>query len=243
MDATKAKASHSPPPLATGQTIYHPVFGKGEITAIEPGSQHARAGIRFEGVGYKWIVADQQHLRAEPPPVQAAVAAAPSNRSDKHMGPEPTAVPQQIVRTTMPSPRDAQAALSKRRFLSLLTKALPLTLIPSSARPDHVQTRAARKLTILETRIAGFAYYAGPQNLHHMAPEQPLLLKRETENPYDAKAIAVYWQQQKIGFVPRRHNAALSKLLDANETITAAVAEIQTQQEWEPLFFHVILEA
>ncbi|WP_158281489.1 HIRAN domain-containing protein [Sediminitomix flava] len=39
-------------------------------------------------------------------------------------------------------------------------------------------------------------------------------LKREKDNPYNAKAIAIYFEDYKLGFVPRNENDELSKFCD-----------------------------
>lgn len=37
-------------------------------------------------------------------------------------------------------------------------------------------------------------------------PEHPATLQLEPENEFDYRAIAVYWKQHKMGYIPRRHN-------------------------------------
>jgi hypothetical protein len=81
----------------------------------------------------------------------------------------------------------------------------PYTLLPEK-----------QAVTLLETGIAGFQYYEGPVLLKVMNKHDELRLLREPENKYDASAIAIYYRNQKIGFIPRIHNAVLSKLMDKN---------------------------
>ena len=45
-----------------------------------------------------------------------------------------------------------------------------------------------------------------------------LELVREAENKYDPKAVAIYYKDYKLGFVPRGENEDLSHFLDMGHT-------------------------
>jgi len=62
--------------------------------------------------------------------------------------------------------------------------------------------------------IAGFTYYNGVDVFEDLKIGKELLLKAEPENPYDPNAVAIYYQKDKLGFVPRDKNDALSKFLN-----------------------------
>jgi hypothetical protein len=68
-----------------------------------------------------------------------------------------------------------------------------------------------------------------------------LQLVREPENEHDACAIALHWNGEKIGYIPRDENALLSRLIDANAL--ELVAEIthlnKAVQPWENLHIAV----
>lgn len=72
-----------------------------------------------------------------------------------------------------------------------------------------------RKIYLQQFFVAGFKHYRGMQLLSHMQVNDLLELKREPENMHDLSAIALYWQQEKIGYVPAEQNEILAKLLDA----------------------------
>lgn len=61
--------------------------------------------------------------------------------------------------------------------------------------------------------LAGATYYDLPLVFKQMEIGDQLTLKAETDNRYDEFAIAIYYQEHKIGFVPRDCNEHLSKLL------------------------------
>ena len=41
-----------------------------------------------------------------------------------------------------------------------------------------------------------------------------LLLARERENRFDPHAVAIYFNEHKLGFIPRGENELISKMLD-----------------------------
>jgi len=62
--------------------------------------------------------------------------------------------------------------------------------------------------------IAGFTYYDGVDVFNDLKIGTKLFLKKEPKNPYDPKAVAVYYQKTKLGYVPQAQNEVLSKLLN-----------------------------
>lgn len=54
--------------------------------------------------------------------------------------------------------------------------------------------------------VAGFQYYNGEQMWHQIDIGDEVTLVRRSNNPYDSKAIEIYWRDKKLGYVPRAHN-------------------------------------
>ncbi len=61
--------------------------------------------------------------------------------------------------------------------------------------------------------IAGFSYYDGVFAFNDMKVGSELVLKLEEDNKYDPKAVAVYFKNHKLGFIPRADNDIFYKLL------------------------------
>lgn len=61
--------------------------------------------------------------------------------------------------------------------------------------------------------IAGFTYYDGALVFSKLKIGKKLKLKLEEDNKYDARAIAIYYKDSKIGFVPKTENRIIYKLL------------------------------
>lgn len=88
---------------------------------------------------------------------------------------------------------------------------------------------SAQEVRILVQRspLAGFRYHKAADVFDHLQPGEPLDLVREPGNPYDANAVRVEWNGHKLGYVPRRDNAALAWAMDRGETLSARVAQRQ----------------
>lgn len=63
--------------------------------------------------------------------------------------------------------------------------------------------------------IAGFSYWDGALVFNELKIGTELRLEREEKNQYDPKAVAVYYGDNKLGYVPRISNDAISKLCEA----------------------------
>lgn len=61
--------------------------------------------------------------------------------------------------------------------------------------------------------IAGFTYYEGVLAFSELKIGVQLQLKLEEENKFDARAVAIYYKEFKLGFVPRSENRIFYKLL------------------------------
>ena len=63
--------------------------------------------------------------------------------------------------------------------------------------------------------IAGFSYWDGAIVFQDLKIGTQLRFEREEANQYDPKAVAIYYGENKLGFVPRSHNDSISKLCEA----------------------------
>jgi hypothetical protein len=120
----------------------------------------------------------------------------------------------------------------KRRKLFQMIGALAAVL-PLTA---GARARSGRRLCVLDASIAGFAHYDGEQCLPYMAAGDPLTLQRQPDNAHDHRAIEIFWNGHKIGYVPRAHNRALCRLMDAGEVVVGEVKRVDTWH-WERIYF------
>ena len=82
------------------------------------------------------------------------------------------------------------------------------------------------RLLVQSSALAGFRYYAAAQVWPKLKVGDPLELRREADNAHDANAVAVAWRGRKLGYVPRRANAALARALDRGAPLQARISRL-----------------
>ena len=83
---------------------------------------------------------------------------------------------------------------------------------------------------VLKTHIAGTHYSEAKKIEESIKEGNYLIFQRESENPYDNKAIKIMdLDKQKLGYVPRVKNEVISNLMDAGKTIFAII----DKNEWD----------
>ena len=82
--------------------------------------------------------------------------------------------------------------------------------------------------------IAGFTYYNGVDVFENLKIGTPLSLKAEPENAFDPNAVAIYYQEEKLGFVPRDENKLLRKFLNLGYTDLFEIKISQVSPEAYP---------
>lgn len=95
---------------------------------------------------------------------------------------------------------------------------------------------------LLCSQVAGFHYAHGPQVLDRLDPGDALTLAREPENPHDHLAVRIEWNGAKLGYVPRTGNAAIARLLDGGETLSARIHAIDRSERLAPVTFVITRE-
>ena len=130
--------------------------------------------------------------------------------------------------------------IHKRQFL----KALVLTSVGlplSNTNANQLVAKQKDPIVLQCSTIRGFAYYRGKRVLSQIQVNDSLMLKRERNNQYDDKAIAVYWQNLKLGYIPRDENAALAQMLDRGQQVITRVSNLIPDNDWEPMDVEVQL--
>ena len=84
----------------------------------------------------------------------------------------------------------------------------------------------AVRLLVQSSPLAGFRYHAAAEVWEELRVGDALELAREPDNPYDARAVSVSWRGRKLGYVPRRENAAVAWALDRGERLRARVSAL-----------------
>ena len=101
-------------------------------------------------------------------------------------------------------------------------------------------TEVTAQILVQSSPLAGFQYYAGKAKWDEMHEGDALTLVREPDNVYDARAVRVEWQGLKLGYVPRRDNAAVARMLDNGTAMNARITRLtKSRNPWQRILFEV----
>ena len=76
------------------------------------------------------------------------------------------------------------------------------------------ENRLLQKVHLTNFHIAGFSYWDGCEAFEHLRIGTKLDLVREEDNRFDPYAVAIYYEDYKLGFIPRGCNHDISNYLD-----------------------------
>ncbi len=100
----------------------------------------------------------------------------------------------------------------------------------------------AAHIVLQDSPLAGFQYHAGKALWPRMQVGDALTLVREADNRHDAKAVRVEWRGHKIGYVPRRENADVARLLDAGQALEARIVRLaEVRDPWSRVRFEIVM--
>ena len=108
--------------------------------------------------------------------------------------------------------------------------ALLLVLQPLAAGNVSAETpRPQVRLLVQSSALAGYRYHEAKAHWGEFARGDALALVREPDNPHDPGAIAVFWRNHKLGYVPRSQNAALAWAMDRGEQVSARISALRAE--------------
>lgn len=120
--------------------------------------------------------------------------------------------------------------MQRRRFLSRTIAAIGGGLagaaVPALGTPRPLTLRRA-PILLQHVPLAGYQYHAAPTLWPRLAVGERVSLVREPQNPYDPRAVRVDWHREKLGYMPRRDNAAVAQLLDRGQHLTARIRSLR----------------
>jgi hypothetical protein len=115
-----------------------------------------------------------------------------------------------------------------------------LCLVCMWASPLHAQVAA--HILLQDSPLAGFQYHAGKAVWPQMRVGDALTLVREPDNRHDARAVRVEWQGRKIGYVPRRENADVARLMDGGQQLAARITRLaDVRDPWSRVRFEILI--
>jgi hypothetical protein len=103
-------------------------------------------------------------------------------------------------------------------------------------------TDAAGDQLLYEGYIAGYQYHQGPEFESDFEPGTDFSLRHEPENPFDDHAVAVYYNNNRIGFIPNGWSREVAdKLHKGGGKLAARVARFDPGLDpWQRLQVEVV---
>ena len=111
--------------------------------------------------------------------------------------------------------------MQRREFLKGLFGTTAMVM-PVASLAGGLSTGSKHTL-IQESCLAGFEHHMGETVWPLLSEGDPLALVRETDNAFDDQAVAVYWNNLQIGYVPKGQNAAVAQMLDRGTDLESCV--------------------
>ena len=90
-----------------------------------------------------------------------------------------------------------------------------------------------REIFLLDIVVAGTTFCPIVQELYPtLLPDTVLRMVRQPQNEHDENAIAIYYEEHRIGYVPQELNLVISRLMDAGKEFYARVVLVKKIHEW-----------
>jgi hypothetical protein len=100
--------------------------------------------------------------------------------------------------------------------------------------------KSAPATLLQESPIAGFQHHRGLAIWPFLREGEKLNLVRESINQHDSNAVAVYFRNDKLGYVPKRENAAVAQLLDRGQSLDVEIIRLLDEENpWRRVRFQV----
>lgn len=112
-----------------------------------------------------------------------------------------------------------QSFINKSYFFIILSRNLGQLCLIFVLRNNNqtltvMEKRTERRKHFLHTNIAGFMYWDGCEAFSKLEIGTKLELVREADNKHDCDAVALYYKDYKLGFIPGSENEIFAQFLD-----------------------------
>lgn len=111
----------------------------------------------------------------------------------------------------------------------------PLGLaVLAAGTPRRARADVPSGLILIQTSPrVGFEYHAGARRWPRLRAGQALTLVREPHNRQDPRAVRADWRGQKLGYLRRVGNTAVSQVLDRGMLRAAITALRESRDPWQ----------
>jgi beta-galactosidase/beta-glucuronidase len=123
---------------------------------------------------------------------------------------------------------------------NILVSLLRMAGMASRCTPHSLRCPARRRVVLQESPLAGYQYHRAASIWPFLSVGEQLRLKREPANPHDRHAVAVWFKNEHLGYIPRRENRTLARLLDQGEQMEATIVRLlDDKNPWRKIRFRV----
>jgi hypothetical protein len=129
--------------------------------------------------------------------------------------------------------------MKRRNFLHTLFGAVGIGL-SRGIRAKSTLMPPRRRLILQESPLAGYQYHRAAAIWPFLQVGEKLHLRREPSNPHDRHAIAVWFRNEHLGYIPQRENRTLSTLMDRGERPEASIIRLlDDENPWRKIRIRV----
>ena len=93
----------------------------------------------------------------------------------------------------------------------------------------QTSTQTEREILLNHFFVAGLQYHGWESIYNHVEASTELQLRPEPYNPYDRFAVAIFYRQVKIGYVPRGENKHISRMICASVPLKCTLRKIDPE--------------
>ena len=100
----------------------------------------------------------------------------------------------------------------------------------------------SREILVLECLAAGTSFRKLDKVQDDLKETVQLEMKREGKNEFDEFAIALWFQNTKVGYIPREKNEVPARLMDAGKQFRVTISSKEMEGNWLKLDIKVMLK-
>jgi hypothetical protein len=89
-----------------------------------------------------------------------------------------------------------------------------------------------REMLALSCLVAGTSFQNLKETEPKLTPKTVFDLKREQKNKYDKNAVAICFEEAKIGYIPKEKNEVIANLMDAGKKFSAKLISKEWEGNW-----------
>lgn len=99
-----------------------------------------------------------------------------------------------------------------------------------------------KEIMVLECMVAGTSFRKLDKVEAELLSTVQLEMKREGKNEFDQFAIALYFKEIKVGYIPKEKNQVIARLMDAGKAFYSTIQAKEWEGNWLRLDVRVYMK-